>query len=59
MRCVNIDANNHKRFYTCITFDAIIRNEKTQAHPVNNVHCCKLVITQKFDEVTNCLYPNG
>ena len=29
MRCVNIDANNRKRFYACITFDAIIRNEKT------------------------------
>ena len=26
---------------------------------VNNIHCCKLAITQKFDEVTNCLYPNG
>ena len=70
MRCVNIDVNNRKRFYACdfthailrmrfyacITFDAITRKEKTQ---VNNVHCCKLAITQKFDKVTNCLYPNG
>ena len=56
MRCVDIDANNRKRFYACITFDAIIRNEKTQ---VNDEHCCKLAITQKFDKVTNCLYPNG
>ena len=30
MHCVNIDADNRKRFYACITFDAIIRNEKTK-----------------------------
>ena len=56
MRCVNIDANNRKRFYACITFDAIIQNEKAQ---VKDVHCCKLAITQKFDKVTNYLHPNG
>ena len=56
MRCVNIDANNRKRFHAFITFDAIIRNEKTQ---VNNVHYCKLAITQKFDKITNYLHPNG
>ena len=49
MRCVNIDVNNCKRFYAFITFDAI----KTQV-----VYCCKLAITQKFDKVTDCLYPN-
>ena len=30
MCCVNFDANNRMRFYACIIFDAIIRNEKTQ-----------------------------
>ena len=50
MRCFNIDANNRKRFYAFITFDAIIRNKKTQ---VNNVHCCKLAIRNYPDRIRN------
>ena len=29
----NFDANNRMRFFACVIFDAIIRNEKT-THPV-------------------------
>ena len=44
MCCVNFDANNRMRFYACIIFDAIIRNEKHNASSPN-VH--KKLFTSK------------